>query len=305
LRDTFIRNLTNLANNDPNIFLIVGDLGYGVIEDFARNFPDRYLNAGISEQNMIGMASGLAASGYKVFVYSIANFPTMRCLEQIRNDVAYHDLNVTIVSVGAGFAYGTLGYSHFAVEDIAVMRVLPNLEIYSPGDTAELELMLPIMISKKGPKYLRLGKNGEPLLSNHKLHTLDTPRMLNEGSTIALLSTGGIGSEAVEALKKIGSELREKISHFSVPVLDYALIDSMRLNEYKLVITIEEHVLDGGFGSFILEYLETKGEKVAVKRMGISKDFSYAVGNQEYLRGLAKIDSNAIIMQIELSLLSL
>ncbi|ASY20506.1 transketolase [Candidatus Planktophila vernalis] len=302
MRDTFVRNLMRLAHEDPDIFLIVGDLGYGVIEEFATTYPGRFLNAGISEQNMLGMAGGLAATGYKVFVYSIANFPTMRCLEQIRNDVAYHDLNVTIVSVGAGFAYGTLGYSHFAVEDLAVMRVLPNLEIYSPGDTIELEVLMPYILKKPGPKYLRLGKNGEPPLSDSRLTNVEIPRLLNEGQKIVVLSTGGIGIEVVKAINELTATEKIQVSHFSVPTLSFKSIGSINLQNYEKIITVEEHILDGGFGSFVLEFLETTQLQVPVKRIGILRTFVYEIGDQQYLRELAKIDSQSIKREIEIGL---
>ncbi len=302
MRDTFIRNLTLLAKDDPDIFLIVGDLGYGVIEEFATKYPDRFLNAGISEQNMLGVASGLAGSGYKVFVYSIANFPTMRCLEQIRNDVAYHNLNVTVVSVGAGFAYGTLGYSHFAIEDLSVMRVFPNMEVYSPGDSHELEVVLPYLLKKPGPKYLRLGKNGEPLLDGATISSPETARGNKIGSKIAVLSTGGIGIEVVKALKELSLANAQMVSHFSVPFFSSLTLASIELQDFEQVITVEEHVLDGGFGSYILEYLELSQLQIRVKRIGISRSFNYEIGDQGYLRTLAGIDSTSIRKEIEFGL---
>jgi transketolase len=302
MRDTFIRNLTRLANEDPDIFLIVGDLGYGVIEEFASTFPDRFLNAGISEQNMLGMAGGLAATGYKVFVYSIANFPTVRCLEQIRNDIAYHKLNVTIVSVGAGFAYGTLGYSHFAVEDLAIMRVLPNLEVYSPGDAIELEALLPHFLEKPGPRYLRLGKNGELPLNDSPFTNVESSRLLNLGTKIVVLSTGGIGIEAAKALDSLTVGEKIQVSHFSVPLLSFQSLDSANLHNYEKIITVEEHVLDGGFGSFVLEYLESRQYLIQVKRIGVSRTFIYEVGDQQYLRALAQIDAQSIKQEIEIGL---
>jgi transketolase len=134
MRNAFIQGLSKLAENDKNIMLLTGDLGYGIFEDFEKKFPNQFLNCGVAEQNMIGVAAGLASEGKRVFVYSIANFPTFRCLEQIRNDICYHGLPVTIVSIGSGFSYGTLGYSHYAIEDIAIMRCLPGLRIFSPVD---------------------------------------------------------------------------------------------------------------------------------------------------------------------------
>lgn len=302
MRDTFIRNLTLLAKDDPDIFLIVGDLGYGVIEEFATKYPDRFLNAGISEQNMLGVASGLAGTGYKVFVYSIANFPTMRCLEQIRNDVAYHNLNVTVVSVGAGFAYGTLGYSHFAIEDLSVMRVFPNMEVYSPGDSHELEIVLPYLLKKPGPKYLRLGKNGEPLLDGTTIKSPETARGSKIGSKIAVLSTGGIGIEVVKALKELSIANAQMVSHFSVPFFSSLTLASIELHDFEKIITVEEHVLDGGFGSYILEYLEINQLQIRVKRIGIPRSFNYEIGDQGYLRMLAGIDSISIKKEIEFGL---
>ena len=302
MRDTFIRNLTLLAKDDPDIFLIVGDLGYGVIEEFATKYPNRFLNAGISEQNMLGVASGLAGTGYKVFVYSIANFPTMRCLEQIRNDVAYHNLNVTVVSVGAGFAYGTLGYSHFAIEDLSVMRVFPNMEVYSPGDSHELEIILPYILKKPGPKYLRLGKNGEPLLDGSTIISPEIARGNKIGSKIAILSTGGIGIEVVKALRELSLTNAQMVSHFSVPFFSSQTLASIELQDFEKIITVEEHVLDGGFGSYILEYLELNHLQIRVKRLGILRSFTYEIGDQRYLRVLAGIDSISIKKEIEFSL---
>src|ERR1043165_2424780 len=134
MRTAFINELVLLARTNPKIFLVVGDLGFSVVEPFAKEFPDRFLNAGVAEQNMTGVAAGLASEGYHVFTYSIGNFPTLRCLEQIRNDVCYHELPVTVVAVGGGLAYGNLGYSHHAVQDLAVMRSLPRLTILAPAD---------------------------------------------------------------------------------------------------------------------------------------------------------------------------
>jgi transketolase len=302
LRDTFIRQLTELAAEDPDIFLVVGDLGFGVIEEFATKYPKRFLNAGVSEQNMMGVASGLAGSGFKVFVYSIANFPTMRCLEQIRNDVAYHNLNVTIVAVGAGFAYGTLGYSHFAVEDLAIMRVLPKMAIYSPGDSHELKMLLPHIIEKEGPKYLRLGKNGEPPLSDSKMKSPESARLLKPGTKLAILSTGGVGIEVVKAINEMSQASADLVSHFSVPYFSHRALDSIGLQNFEQIITVEEHVLDGGFGSYILEYLESNQILIRVKRIGIQRSFSYEIGNQKYLRELARLDPSSIWNEIQLSL---
>ena len=164
MRNAFIEELVSLAEVYPNIALVVGDLGYSVVEPFADRFPDRFINAGVSEQNMMGLSAGLASEGFHVFAYSIANFPTFRCAEQIRNDIDYHQLSVTVVAVGGGLAYGNLGYSHHAVQDYALMRIMPNILIASPGDPMEVRACMRYLIANPQPSYLRLGKAGEPCI---------------------------------------------------------------------------------------------------------------------------------------------
>ena len=299
MRDKFIQKLTELATDDEKIFLIVGDLGFGVVEDFARQFPGRFLNTGISEQNMMGVAAGLAKSGFKVYVYSIANFPTMRCLEQIRNDVAFHDLDVTVVAIGAGFGYGALGYSHFAVEDLAVLRALPNIRIFCPSDTHELEVILEEITNISGAKYLRLEKNGGHSLGNIVLGSPFEARKLGTGSELAVLSTGGVSHEVMKAIQSLDDESRLRVAHFTVPSLHYETLKSIALNSFKKILTVEEHCLDAGFGSFVLEYLESQQISSQVKRLGIPRDFYFEVGDPEYLRKLAGLDEQSIRSQIQ------
>ena len=161
MRNAFIEELVKLAVKHSNIALVVGDLGFSVIEPFADQFPDRFINAGVAEQNMVGLAAGMASEGYHVFTYSIANFPTFRCAEQLRNDVDYHKLPVTTVAVGGGVAYGSLGYSHHAVQDYALMRCMPNMLIAAPGDPMEVRACLRYLVENPQPSYLRIGKAGE------------------------------------------------------------------------------------------------------------------------------------------------
>src|SRR3972149_11388361 len=169
MRTAFIQSVSEWAAQDERIWLLVGDLGYSVVESFAERFPHRFVNMGIAEQNMIGVAAGLALSGKVVFVYSIANFPVMRCLEQIRNDVCYHNLSVTVVAVGGGVAYGTAGYTHYAVEDLAVMRAMPNMRVLTPGDPVEVRWATRSIPAHPGPCYLRLGKGGEAVVHKSEL----------------------------------------------------------------------------------------------------------------------------------------
>ena len=168
MRNAFIKTLSQLALENENIYLLTGDLGYSVFEDFQKKFSKRFINMGISEQNMMGVAAGLALSGKTVFVYSIIPFLIFRCFEQIRNDICYHDLNVKLIGVGGGFSYGVNGYSHYAVEDISIMKTLSPMTILCPGDPMEVEYAVKSAERRKGPFYVRLGKNGEPII--HKNH---------------------------------------------------------------------------------------------------------------------------------------
>jgi len=301
VRDTFISQLTARAAGDPRINLIVGDLGFSVVDQFARDFPQQFLNAGVAEQSMIGIAAGMASTGKKVFVYSIANFPTMRCLEQIRNDICYHGLDVTIVSVGAGLAYGTLGYSHHAVEDIAVMRALPNLTIYSPADPQEVKAAVDEICSISGPAYLRLGKNKEPNL-HAQIPALSNgePLLLRQGSDITLFVTGAIAIRGIEA-----ADALERDQGISVRVMSVPRIKPLNLNALvesaegtQVVATLEEHSIAGGFGSALLEELAVNGIDMRVLPLGVSHQARDATGSQDYLRDLGGLSVQGIMRQL-------
>jgi transketolase len=212
MRTAFINELIAQARANPKVFLVVGDLGFSVVEPYAAEFPERYLNAGVAEQNMTTVAAGLASEGYHVFTYSIGNFPTLRCLEQIRNDICYHDLSVTVVAVGAGMAYGNLGYSHHAVQDIAVMRALPNLTVYSPADPGETRECMRLIVERSRPSYLRLGKAGEQALHGVSGVAKGVLEIRSGTAPIAFAATGSILKSALEA----ADQLHEKGTEIAV-----------------------------------------------------------------------------------------
>lgn len=255
MRNAFIEELVALAAENPQIALVVGDLGYSVVEPFADRFPDRFINAGVAEQNMTGLAAGMASEGYHVFTYSIANFPSFRCAEQIRNDIDYHKLAVTVVAVGGGLAYGALGYSHHAVQDYALVRSFPNMTIASPGDPHEVRACLGWLVANPGPSYLRLGKTGEacfhaavPKISPGSW----VPISVTE-STEVLLSTGAALGIAMERQRKIPEEIRPSV--YSLPLwgMSSKARQKTQLERHTDVTTIEDHLQDGGFGSWLLE----------------------------------------------------
>lgn len=254
MRNKFVKELVAAARCNDKIALLVGDLGYSVIEPFADEFPERFINVGVAEQNMMGMAAGMASEGYHVFAYSIANFPTFRCAEQIRNDVAYHNLPVTVVAVGGGLAYGALGYSHHAVQDYALMRTMPNMTIVAPGDPMEVSAAMRYLVANPGPSYIRLGKAGEK--NFHKNLTRLKPgewiKVRNGSDKKILLTTGAGLAIAMEWIKKPEYAHR---SVYSIPIwsMKHKINQIENLHKFDDIITIEDHLEDGGFGSWLLE----------------------------------------------------
>lgn len=299
MRTAFIQKLIEEARLDKRIFLITGDLGFSVLEPFQREFPDRFLNAGVAEQNMMGIAAGLAIEGYTVYTYSIANFPTLRCIEQIRYDICYHNLNVKIVAVGGGYAYASLGPSHHATEEIGMLRTIPNLIVCAPGDPLEAKAVASFSSRHNGPCYIRIGKAGEPLVHENdmELSAGDILPVIETDSAIAVFSMGATLKNAFDFINqnKLASALYS--FPFIKPINTTTLLPL--LQKYKKIITIEEHQAQGGFGSAILELVNdlVDGGKLKVspkiKRIAIPDQFYSLAGSQEYLRRLAKVELKA------------
>jgi transketolase len=287
MRTAFFRTLSELAAHDERINLVVGDLGFGVVEAFAKRFPDRFLNAGVAEQNMTGIAAGMALSGKVVFTYSIANFPTIRCLEQIRNDVCYHNANVKIVAVGGGFAYGALGMSHHATEDLALMRALPGMVVVAPGDPIEVDGATRAMAAHSGPCYLRLGRAGEASVhTSAPAFRLGRAIVARAGDDLTLISTGGLLETALRVAERLDAAAvaaRVLSMHTVKPLDEDAVLAAAR--ETRAIVTLEEHSVVGGLGSAVAEMLaESGGLRVAFKRLGLPSAFASRAGSQEYLR---------------------
>lgn len=297
MRNAFIQELVELAHRNPRIALIVGDLGYSVIEPFANAFPDRFINAGVAEQNMTGLAAGMASEGYHVFTYSIANFPTFRCAEQIRNDVAYHRLPVTVVSVGGGLAYGALGYSHHAVQDYALLRSFPNMLIAAPGDPMEVRACMRYLTENPQPSYLRLGKAGEP--NFHPAVPDVAPGQWIEVAPSADASTGNTTGTG-KTLLTTGAALATAMNWqqdpryrgfgvHSMPLwgMDCKKLQGPQIQRFNEVHTLEDHLVDGGFGSWLLEAgnaTPTLNNRIAVH--ALSPEVCGTVGSQDTLNRL-------------------
>jgi transketolase len=289
MRTAFIEELLGLAERDSRIWLVTGDLGYSVLEPFAERFPDRYLNTGVAEQNMMGVAAGLARSGATVFVYSIANFPTFRCLEQIRNDVCYARASVTIVSVGSGFSYGSHGSTHHAIEDLAVMRSLPGIVVVSPGDPTEARFATRALADLAGPAYLRLGKAGEAIVDAcaGDEFALGQMRLVRDGIDVTVVATGSVltmADAAAKALKRDGISARVYSAHTLKPFDAETLLRAMA--ETAGIVTVEEHRLVGGLRSAVAEaLLDTSPRPIgAIRSLGIGPDVMLGTGDQAYLR---------------------
>ena len=300
MRDTFVRTLIALAKENPNIELITGDLGFGVLKPFWERLPDQFINAGIAEQNMTSAAAGMALDGKTVFTYSIGNFPTLRCLEQIRNDCAYHGANVKIVCVGGGFVYGSLGMSHHATEDIAVMRALPGVAVLCPGDLVEAEEATKAIAKYPGTCYLRLGRGGEKRIHDHiDNFEIGKAIKIHDGEKIAIFSTGAIFEEVADAEAILAEhDIYPAVYTFpTVKPIDRAVIARCAA-DFDMIVTVEEHNIVGGFGSAVAEVLAELPERARLLRIGIHDTYSSIVGSQKYLRSQFGLDSVGIATQV-------
>ena len=300
MRDTFVRTLIEIAKKDKNIELVTGDLGFGVLKPYWEEVPNQFTNAGIAEQNMTTLAAGMALEGKTVFTYSIGNFPTLRCLEQIRNDCAYHKANVKIVCVGGGFVYGSLGMSHHATEDIAILRALPNVVVLAPGDLTEAEAATKAIAKYNGTCYLRLGRGGEKRI-HEKLDNFEIGKAIKvkDGTKVAIFSTGAIFEEiqgATELLEKEGID-PAVFTFPTIKPLDKDVILSCA-KDFELIVTVEEQNIVGGFGSAVAEVLAEEKTNATLLRIGLKDTYSSIVGNQNYLRSQFGIDSQGIAEKI-------
>lgn len=296
MRTAFVRALTRMARANDRVFLITGDLGFGVLTDYWNAFPSQFLNAGVAEQNMTAVAAGLALEGRVVFTYSIGNFPTLRCLEQIRNDAAYHEANVKIVAVGGGFSYGPLGMTHHATEDIAALRAIPNVTIIAPGTIWEAECATDALLAHGGTCYLRLDKSSGAEPANPPSFVIGRARRLREGRDVTLVVCGGILGEAQAAAEDLAAEgisCRIVSMHTIKPIDAEELIAACR--DTEAVVTLEEHVAEGGLGSAVAEvFLDHNIWPKRSARMCLREGFSSIVGSQSYLRARCGLDRTAV-----------
>lgn len=296
MRDIFIKNLAKKMEFNKKIIVITADLGFGLFDEISSKFPENFINIGVAEQNMINVGTGLALEGYKVFTYSIGNFAFMRNLEQIRVNPAYHSLDLNIISNGGGFAYGPLGFSHHATEDIGIMRSIPNITCLAPTFKEDVLSILEFTLTNNTPKYIRLQKL--PTISNGLNQTfLNKPTLQVLGEETAIICYGNIIENVFEALKNLSSP---SISVYSInqidPIVDENWIEI--LNKYKRIIIIEEHVENCGFGEAFSSLCFRLNKFPNLVKLNIGNKFETLVGSQKFLCNLNNLSVENIKKQI-------
>ena len=301
MRNAFIETLFELAQADRRIVLLTGDLGFSVLERFRDELPQQFVNAGVAEQNMTAVAAGLALSGKIALTYSIANFPTLRCLEHIRNDVCYHEANVKVVAVGGGFAYGALGATHHATEELGVMRLMPGMTVVAPADPVEARAATRAIVAHPGPCYLRLGKAGEPNVHSAPIDfQLGRAIRVRDGADLTLISTGSMLKTAVGVATRLaeqGAGARVLSMHTLKPLDVEAVLEAAR--ETPAIVTLEQHSILGGLGGAVAEVLaEAPDAHVRFRRIGLPSMFSPRVGSQDYLERMHGLDEESVLRTV-------
>jgi transketolase len=299
MRFATVETIYEGALKDPTIFFITGDLGHARTDDFKKKLKGRYYNAGMAEQNIIGIAAGLALSGMKVFVYSIVPFITLRCFEQIKVDVCSQNIDVTVIGIGGGFAYGTAGATHYSIEEIAAMRALPNMKIVVPSNPTEAKLLTKEVINTGGPAYIRIGRGKEADFSIPYTPKIGTAGVLTSGGDITIISSGTIVSEAIKVAEMLEKEgiSTEVINMHTIKPLDEEIIKE-RAGKMKAIFTLEEHNVLGGLGGAVAEVLSELPERPIFKRFGIPDMWPETVGTQEYLRDITGISAEKVVESI-------
>jgi transketolase len=300
MKNTFISNLIKEAEVNKNIVVLTGDMGFSVFEDFQKRFPNRFYNCGIAEQNMVGVAAGLSRSGKKVIIYSIIPFITFRCLEQIRNDLCYHNLNVILVGVGTGYSYGSLGFSHHAIEDIGIMKTLPNMTILSPCDTTELKHLFEKIMHNKGPLYLRLGKQEQPILESIATEfEIGDPHILTEGKDLAIISYSDIIFNLVELRKEL-LKINIAPAIVSLPTIKPLKEKPIKsiFSKYKNIVIIEEQNCYGGVGEILFRINKNNTHNNNILYLCVNDTFFSVAGDANYFRKQNKMDVESLYSTI-------
>lgn len=293
MRNNFIKKLIEIANKDKRVVLLTADLGFSVLEDFANKFPDRFYNVGVSEQNMIGIATGLAESGFIPFTYSIAPFSLLRPYEFIKNGPILHNFPVRIIAIGPGFEYGNLGSTHHLIEDIAITRLFPNLSIYSPINSKNASSILEKSYLENNPIYYRIGKNKDSLSDNIDYIETEYLTQLSKGNNSFCIF--GIGS-IIEEILKCKNE-KEEFDSYAITKIDNKIQQTLLpiIKKYKKIITVEAHYINGGIGSMIAEIIAENQLSIKLYRLGVSKLSDGIFGDTDFMNDKNGISSKQIL----------
>ena len=299
MRNTFAKTILEMAIKNKNIVLLSGDIGNKMFDQLKRDCPKQFINCGIAEENMISIAAGMALCNLRPIVYTITPFTTIRCLEQIKIGIGYHKAPVIIVGTGSGLSYAELGPTHHSLEDIAIMKTIPGINILAPSDSLELSQFLRDAVKSNAPTYIRIGKKGEANLnSSTKQIILGKANLIKEGKDIIILGIGPILSEALEAAEKLkdyGFDIAIA-SMGSIRPFDYEFLEKLKNYNFKNWISLEEHYSIGGLGSSIMEWIfENKlSQRIDFNRLGVPNKFINKLGDQKFIRNKLGIDAQGI-----------
>lgn len=299
MRNTFIQEIETLAAQDESIYVISGDAGFGVFERYKETRPNRFINAGIAEANTIGYGAGLAMMGFNVFVYNIIPFVLYRCYEQVRNDICYQRLPVTLIGIGSGVTYAPGGMTHYSVEDLAICLSLPNLTVISPSDPVETRAAIRYAHTAKEPVYIRLAKSGEPVLGPDTCEDILTPRMIGDGEEVAVIGYGSIMKEAVDAAMVLKEEgICPRV--ISVPTIQPFPADQLlkQLDGCHTVCILEEHFRSGGLATRFFDRLSQKMPGIEILSWSIPDHYIHAINTQNSIRSAYGLDAAAIAAKV-------
>jgi transketolase len=297
VRNTIANEIIKKAQEDKNLYLIAGDAGLGVWDNYKIDFPKQYLNPGVNEQCDIGLAAGMALRGHKVIFYNIAPFVIMRPYEQVRNDICYQNLPVILVGTGSGITYAPAGMTHYAVEDIALAKTMPNLDIFSPADPIEAKKCFEYAYNSESPSYIRIPKAGEEQIHRDENIDITKPIIIHEGKDGILFVHSSIIDE-VETIRAILKESGKEIAIATVPMITSSYHFEEILQHYDYIFTLEEHFVSGGFGSILNEYCNENNICKKINKFGLKNEYIHKIGNRDYLRKYYGIDGKSVALQI-------
>ncbi len=301
MRQTALDVVTEMARRDPRVVFIGSDLGAGTMDAFRTEMPDRFFMEGVSEQNIVGVAAGLAMDGFIPFVNTIATFLTRRCFEQVAVDLCLHNLPVRLIANGGGVVYAPLGPTHLAIEDFGILRTLPNMTIVAPSDAKEMRRTIPATLYQPGPIYIRLGKGGDPVIARDDEHfEIGKAIVKRRGADVGLISTGVMTERCLQAAEKLsGLGMAAGVLHcHTVKPLDAEAVCAFSRN-VRLLVTVEEHLPTGGLGSAVIDTLLAAGERLQpILRLALPDRFPTNYGSQDDLLGLAGLQPDSIAQRV-------